>query len=74
VVDTGRPALTPLYRPESHLVYAADGSAVRDVIVAGRLRVRGRRFVDLDLERIMAEVRALEARIRPPSAARPLRV
>jgi 5-methylthioadenosine/S-adenosylhomocysteine deaminase len=69
VVDTRRPALTPLYRPESHLVYAADGAAVRDVIVAGRLRVRGHRLVDLDLERIMAEVRALARRIRPPLCA-----
>jgi len=74
VLDTNRPSLTPLYRPESHLVYAADGSAVRDVYVAGRPRVRAGHLVDIDLERILAEVRSRAERIRPAAAAGRLRV
>jgi 5-methylthioadenosine/S-adenosylhomocysteine deaminase len=35
VLETRVPHLTPMYHPESHLVYAAGGSDVRHVFVSG---------------------------------------
>jgi 5-methylthioadenosine/S-adenosylhomocysteine deaminase len=40
VLDTRSPHLTPMYHPESHIVYAAGGADVRHVLVAGRPVVR----------------------------------
>ena len=63
VVDTAVPRLTPLYLPESHLVYAASGADVRHVMVAGKLLVRDRRLLGLDLEGILKDARDIGARI-----------
>ncbi len=63
VVDTQAPHLTPLYRPESHLVYAARGADVRCVMVAGKLLVRDRRLLGLDLGEILRDARGIAARI-----------
>ncbi len=59
VVDTRRPHLVPMYSPLSHLVYSARGSDVRDVMVDGRLVVRQRKLLTLDLERIMERMERL---------------
>ena len=53
LVDTRNPMFTPL-RPGdkahlySHLVFAADGSAVDTTIVDGRILMRGRELVTVD--------------------------
>jgi 5-methylthioadenosine/S-adenosylhomocysteine deaminase len=53
LVDTGNPMFTPL-RPGdkahiySHLVFAADGSAVDTTIVDGKILMRGRQLVTVD--------------------------
>jgi 5-methylthioadenosine/S-adenosylhomocysteine deaminase len=53
LVDTGNPMFTPL-RPGdkahiySHLVFAADGSAVDTTIVDGKIVMRGRQLVTVD--------------------------
>ena len=53
VIDLDRPHLVPLYHPASTLVYAANGSDVRDVIVNGRILMRDRILQTLDVERAM---------------------
>lgn len=64
VVDLDRPHLTPLYHPVSHLVYAADRSDVRHVIIDGRVVVEDRDIKTFDVGRVMAEVRRLAARVK----------
>lgn len=54
VVDLARPHLTPMYDPVSHLVYAARGSDVRDVIVNGVQVVEGGRLTTVDEQAILA--------------------
>jgi 5-methylthioadenosine/S-adenosylhomocysteine deaminase len=53
VVDPHRPHLTPVYSPVSHLVYAAGGADVRDVMVAGRWLVKNRELQTLDVQEVM---------------------
>ena len=63
VVSLAAPRLRPLYDPISHLVYAAKGADVRDVIVNGRIVVRDRRVLTLDAEAVLADAERLRARI-----------
>ena len=53
-----------MYEPCSHLVYAARGADVRDVIIDGRMVMRQRQLVDIDEQEIMAKVREIVAAIR----------
>jgi 5-methylthioadenosine/S-adenosylhomocysteine deaminase len=53
VVDFNKPHLTPLYRPVSHLVYAARGSDVLHSIIHGRLVMENRKLLTLDLDEVM---------------------
>ena len=50
---------TPLYRPASHIVYAARGSDVIHVMVNGRLVVENRRLLSFDVQPVMAQVNAM---------------
>jgi 5-methylthioadenosine/S-adenosylhomocysteine deaminase len=56
VVDTAVPHLSPMYRAASHLVYAAKGGDVRDVMVGGRFVVRDRKLLTVDVEALMDRV------------------
>jgi len=56
IIDTDKPHLTPLYNPVSHIVYAAQGSDVRDVLVAGEFLVRNRKLLTLDPDDILERV------------------
>ena len=64
LVDMRKPHLTPLYRPFSHLVYAANGADVVTSIIGGRIVMKERRLVHIDLETVMEEVRQIAARIK----------
>jgi len=64
IIDVHQPHLTPIYHPESHLVYAVRGADVRDVFVQGVARVRDHRVIGLDAEKILAEADALGRQIR----------
>ncbi len=64
VVDFGRPHLTPLYEPVSHLVYAAGGADVRHSIIHGRLVMEDRRLLTLDVEEVMNHARAIGRLLR----------
>jgi 5-methylthioadenosine/S-adenosylhomocysteine deaminase len=64
VIDTRAPHLVPMYHPESHMVYAAKSSDVRDVIVDGRVLVRDRKLSHLDVAEIMTRVREIAGHIK----------
>jgi 5-methylthioadenosine/S-adenosylhomocysteine deaminase len=63
IIDTHKPHLTPLYDPASHLVYSADGSDVRDVIVDGRVVVKDREVLTMRVGDVMDEVASLARKI-----------
>ncbi|HMA66568.1 MAG TPA: amidohydrolase [Desulfosalsimonadaceae bacterium] len=63
VLDTHQPHLTPMYHPESHLVYAARGADVRDVFIRGCRRVNNCIVTGMDAQQIMADAAALGRRI-----------
>jgi len=64
ILDFNKPHLTPMYDPFSHIVYAALASDVRDVVVGGVPRVRGRRLVNTDIDQIMANAKQLAGHVR----------
>ena len=65
VVDFGKPHLTPLYEPASHLVYAARGADVRHSIIHGRLVMEDRKLLTFDTTEVMDRVRHIARIIRP---------
>ena len=67
IIDTDKPHLTPLYNPVSHIVYAAQGSDVRDVLVAGKMLVKDRKLLTLDLDDILQKVTEISKLIRSNS-------
>jgi 5-methylthioadenosine/S-adenosylhomocysteine deaminase len=62
-VDLSDIALTPVYHPASHLVYAAGRNDVSHVWVEGRMRVDQGRLVDIDEERLRENARAWQLRV-----------
>ncbi len=64
VIDTRKPHLVPVYNPVSHIVYAAQGTDVRDVIVDGRILVKDRKLLTMDLENIIEKVIKLSETIK----------
>jgi 5-methylthioadenosine/S-adenosylhomocysteine deaminase len=64
IIDTDSPHLIPMYNPVSHVVYSATGSDVRDVLVSGKITVRDRKILSLNIEDIMDKVNLLGARIK----------
>ena len=58
-LDLDRPHLTPLYNVYSHLVYAVSAADVNLNIINGRVVMRNRELLTLDVERVMADVRAI---------------
>jgi 5-methylthioadenosine/S-adenosylhomocysteine deaminase len=64
ILDTHAPHLTPLYHPESHIVYSAKGSDVHDVMIGGIWRVKSRELVSLNLDETLAQARAEGKRIK----------
>jgi len=64
IIDLNQPHLTPMYDPCSHLVYAARGADVRDVIIDGSIVMRERRLLEVDEQKVMAKVREIAAAIR----------
>ena len=63
VIDLNRPHLAPLYHCHSHLVYAVHAADVRHVMVSGRLLVRDRRLLTIDLEDVIREARQMGGKI-----------
>ncbi len=69
VLDLRQPHLLPLYHSTSHMVYAARGSDVRHVMIAGRWIVQDRQLITLDLASLMQEVEKLSRKIGRDFAA-----
>ncbi|MCS6954327.1 MAG: amidohydrolase family protein [Bryobacteraceae bacterium] len=65
------PHATPLYDPVSQLVYALKSTDVEDVMVNGRLLVRGRRMLTLNPDEVLARAAQFSASVR--EAVKPLR-
>ncbi len=63
ILDAGSPHFEPMHHAVSHLVYAADGADVRDVMVAGRWLLRRRRLQTLDWPAIRDPVLQIAAAI-----------
>jgi len=64
VIDTQKPHLTPMYNIYSHLVYAAGGSDVAAAMINGRLVMKDRQLVSLDVEKVMADVNQIAGALR----------
>jgi len=64
-LDLNQPHLTPMYNVYSHLVYAASAADVTLTVINGRVAMRDRQVLTLDVERVMAEVRRIAKKIRP---------
>ena len=62
-IDLRQPHLMPHYHPASHLVYAARGSDVLNVMIAGRWVVQDRQLITIDLNSLLDEVEKLGQRI-----------
>ena len=63
LLDLNKPHLTPLYSPFSQLVYAASGADVTTSIIGGRIVMRNRQLLTLDVGSAMAEVRRIAAEV-----------
>jgi len=64
VVDMQKPHLVPMYSPVSHLVYAAKGSDVRDVVIDGKVVVRDTVLLTIDQEKLLRKAEAAGMEIR----------
>jgi len=56
VINTHAPHLVPMYNPVSHIVYSAVGSDVRDVVIAGRIILKDRKLLTIDIQEVLEEV------------------
>jgi 5-methylthioadenosine/S-adenosylhomocysteine deaminase len=63
-LDLDKPHLTPLYNIYSHVVYAASAADVTLNIINGRVVMRDGELLTLDVEKVMAEVRAIAKKIK----------
>ena len=67
IINTDRPHLIPMYNPVSQLVYAAHGSDVTDVIIAGNIIVRKQKLLTLNVNEILERVTSMSKLIRNSS-------
>ena len=53
ILNTRKPHLTPMYRPDSHIVYSAQASDVDTVVIGGQVVAKNRKILTMDTEEIM---------------------
>lgn len=63
IVDAKQPHLTPLYNCYSQLVYAARGADVKTSIIDGKIVMRDRELLTINLPSAMARVNEIASRI-----------
>ena len=63
LLDMNKPHLTPLYNCYSQLVYAASGADVKTSIIGGKVVMKNRRLLTIDVESAMKNVRTIAAGI-----------
>jgi 5-methylthioadenosine/S-adenosylhomocysteine deaminase len=59
VIDTYQPHLSPMYHPQSHLIYAAHAADVCHVLIAGRQVVRDRQLQTIDRDDLIRRARRM---------------
>ncbi len=59
IIDTNKPHLVPMYNPISHVVYAARGSDVSTSIINGKVVMKDRNLLTMDIEKVMDDVRKI---------------
>ncbi|MDO9528623.1 MAG: amidohydrolase [Syntrophales bacterium] len=59
ILDMQKPHLTPLYNYYSQIVYSASGSDVSTSIIDGKIVMKERRLLNMDIESIMERVRKI---------------
>ncbi len=64
LLDMNKPHLTPLYNCYSQLVYAASGADVITSIIGGKVVMKNRRLLTIDVDRAMENVRRISADIK----------
>jgi len=64
IVDIRKPHLTPMYNPFSHLVYAASGADVRTSIIDGKIVMKDRMILTMDVDAAMDAVAEIASSIR----------
>jgi 5-methylthioadenosine/S-adenosylhomocysteine deaminase len=64
VVSMASARQTPMYDPVSHLVYVTRGDDVTTTIVNGRVLMRDRKVLTLDSRQVLADARAMAAKVR----------
>jgi 5-methylthioadenosine/S-adenosylhomocysteine deaminase len=63
LLDMNKPHLTPLYNYYSHLVYAASGADVKTSIIGGRIIMKNRKLLTIDVDEAMSSVHRIAANI-----------
>ena len=63
LLDLEKPHLTPMYNPDSHLVYAASGADVSTSIIHGKIVMKDRKLLTIDVDEAMREVRKIAGKI-----------
>jgi 5-methylthioadenosine/S-adenosylhomocysteine deaminase len=64
MVDMNRPHLTPLYNVCSQLVYAASGADVKTSIIDGKIVMKDRKLLTLNIEAVMENVRRIAEAVK----------
>lgn len=64
LLDIHRPHLTPMYHPISHLVYAVHYEDVNTVIINGKIVMKNRVFLAVDVSALEAKVRKIAFQIQ----------
>ena len=64
VLDLHNPHLCPVYDPVSVIVYSANGSDVKDVVVNGKVLMKNRKFTTLNSDEIMEKVNNISRNIK----------
>ncbi len=64
VIDTDKPHLTPMYHPESHLVYAVRGSDVAHTVIDGQVVMADRRLTTIDRDALWSRIAEIGREIR----------
>ena len=67
ILDTRKPHLTPMYRPDSHIVYSASATDVDTVVIDGRIVAEGRKIMTMDTDEIMRSADRLGAEVKKSS-------
>ena len=64
VLDGKAPNMVPVHNPISHIVYAATGGNVKDVVIDGKIIVRNFKSLTIDEESLIRECRSIQEHIQ----------